>query len=266
MEYMLKRVGIENVKQVNSSSHAFLKIEDIELPLANGEKVKGNTIVDPTWNLSENRFGAWPQSIFINYETARKNDIDSMGYDQKSHKNDEELLDATLELDDKSFRELYKSVGLTDKEGNFPIKNIIEKSENIDKIYANQPEKNIDEQFVLLKEICPEYTTCQISTIGIISSVLLQNKNQQIKRGNVDIVYEKADKNKEPVLYTYIELENSKELFYYADKKYEQLIKISKEEFEEKFACYKEKLREGIEPWRIGKTEEKLEKEEGEER
>ena len=76
-------------------------------------------------------------------------------------------------------------------------------------------------------------------------------------------------------MYTYIELENSKELFYYADKEYEQFAQISKEKFEEKFACYEEKLIKGIEPWKVGKTEEKerlentsekIEKEEGEER
>ena len=48
------------------------KIKDIELPLANGESVKGNTIIDPTWNLTSHRFGGKPNNFCISYEEARK--------------------------------------------------------------------------------------------------------------------------------------------------------------------------------------------------
>ncbi len=61
-KYILKRVGIDS-EIVSGKGHAFLKIKDIELPLANGETVKGNTILDPTWNLTDNRFGAKPRKF-----------------------------------------------------------------------------------------------------------------------------------------------------------------------------------------------------------
>lgn len=49
-QYILNRIGIES-EMISSGTHAFLKIKDIELPLANGEIIQGNTILDPTWNL-----------------------------------------------------------------------------------------------------------------------------------------------------------------------------------------------------------------------
>ncbi len=59
-KYILDRVGIES-EIVGSGRHAFLKIKDIELPLASGEVVKGNTILDITWDLARYRFGGKPR-------------------------------------------------------------------------------------------------------------------------------------------------------------------------------------------------------------
>ncbi len=146
---------VQKVEIIGGKGHAFLKIKDIELPLANGETVKGNTILDPTWNLTTNRFGGRPDNFCMSYEEARKKDVNIDGIDLECHKNDEKLQDATLNLDDESLRKLFSSVGLADKDGQFPIVHLLDKSEEMHKIYANKPEENISKQFSLLKRILP---------------------------------------------------------------------------------------------------------------
>ena len=74
------------------------------------------------------RFGGRPDNFCMSYEEARKRDVDIEGKDHNCHKNDEQLQDATLNLDEQSLRRLFTSVGLADKEGQFPVKNLLEKS------------------------------------------------------------------------------------------------------------------------------------------
>ncbi len=242
-KYIFDRVGIES-EIISSGTHAFLKIKDIELPLANGESVKGNTIIDPTWNLTSHRFGGKPNNFCISYEEARKNDIDSEGKDHNCHKNDEQLKDATLNLDEQSLRRLFTSVDLADKDGNFPIKDLIEKSELIDKVYANQPEQNINKQLLLLKKTCPEFATCQNSSMGILSGVLLNNNNLKFNKCVVDRVYNRTDKEKRPIIFVYIDSDELEQKFYVADNKDEsQFVEISQEEFTKQFECYEEDLK-----------------------
>lgn len=241
-QYMLNRVGIES-EIISSGKHAFLKIKDIELPLANGEIAKGNTILDPTWNLTRHRFGGKPDNFCISYEQARKNDIDSEGKDHKCHKNDEQLQDATLNLDEQSLRRLFTSVGLADKEGQFPIKDLLEKSKLLDEFYANEPERNINKQFLLLRQTCPEFATCQNSSMAILSDVLLSNENLRFNKCVVNRVYNRTDKEKRPILYVYI---NSNELgnkFYFANKEEGQFVELLQEEFIKQFECYEDDLK-----------------------
>ncbi len=239
-QYILNRVGIES-EIISSGSHAFLKINDIELPLANGEKVQGNTILDPTWNLARHRFGGMPDNFCISYEQARKNDIDIEGRDHKCHKNDEKLQDVTLNLDEQSLRQLFKSVELTDREGQFPIKSLIEKSKQVDEFYANQPEQNINKQFLLLKQSCPEFATCQNSSMSILS-LLLSNENLKFNKCVVDRVYKRKDKEKRPVMFVYIDTDELGKKFYVASKDEGNFVEVEQKEFTEKFECYEKDL------------------------
>lgn len=68
---MLNRIGIQS-ELVSSDTHTFLKIKDMEFPLANGKIARGNTILDPTWNLTNHRFGGKPDNFCISNEQARK--------------------------------------------------------------------------------------------------------------------------------------------------------------------------------------------------
>lgn len=241
-QYMLKRVGIES-EIISSGIHAFLKIEDIELPDANGEIVKGNTILDPTWNLTRHRFGGKPDNFCISYEQARENDIDIEGKDHKCHKNDEELQDATLNLDEQSLRRLFTSVGLADKEGQFPVKNLLEKSKLLDEFYANQPEQNISKQFLLLRQTCPEFATCQNSSMSILSDVLLSNENLRFNKCVVNRVYNRTDEEKIPILFVYINSDELGNKFYFANKDEGQFVELPQEEFIKQFECYEEDLK-----------------------
>lgn len=241
-QYMLNRIGIQS-ELISSDTHTFLKIKDMEFPLANGKIARGNTILDPTWNLTNHRFGGKPDNFCISYEQARKNDIDIKGKDHHSHKNDKQLQDATINLDEQSLRKLFTSVGLADRDGQFPIKDLLEESKSLDEFYANQPEQNINKQFLLLKKTCPEFATCQNSSIRILSDVLLSNNNLRFNKCVVNRVYNRVDKEKRSIMFVYIDSNELGKKFYFADKDEGQFMELSQEEFTERFECYEEDLK-----------------------
>lgn len=249
-KYILDKVGIES-EIIGGEHHAFLKIKDIEIPTDNGNKAKGNTILDPTWNLTEQRFGALPDNFCIDYETVRKHDIDSNGIDHGCHKNDEKLKDANLKIDEKSLRMLYSSVGLADIDGNFPVKKIINESKDIDTKYSEEPLLNIKKQFELLCKIYPEFTSCQNSSISILRNVLLNKENMGLDKCIINRVYDREDKSKKPVMYVCVDSEEIGRKFFYADKEKKCFVETSKESFIEKFECYEKDLEKnnGIYPW-----------------
>ena len=96
--YILGRIGVEG-EVISSATHSFIKLKNIELPQKDGNSIIGDTILDPTWNLSAQRFGARPQNFCVSYEEIRKNDIDENGKDQECHRNDEKLESASIGLD-----------------------------------------------------------------------------------------------------------------------------------------------------------------------
>lgn len=251
-QYLIERAGLDiECEIVSSGRHAFIKLNNMEFELSNGERVVGTTILDPTWNLTDHRFNCRPNNFCMSYEEARKNDVDEEGKDHNCHKNDEELHDATFNLDDASLRKLFKSVGLTDKDGNFPIKYLIDKSSELNQRYKNDSLKNLEEQFLLLKKVCPEFASCQNSTMSILYDLILDNEFLKYDKCEVNRVYNKSDKDKRPITFVYINFEELGEKFYYADKEKGEFIYISKEEFLEQFECYKADLEKnnGIRPW-----------------
>ena len=240
-QYILEKVGIES-KMVSGKNHAFLKLENMEFELANGEKVTGTTIVDPTWNLSLQRYGCKPNHLFLSYEDMRKRDIDSEGRDTEAHKNNEDLKDATFTLDEKSLRNLCASVGLAKNDGQFPVLDFIEKSKKIDELFANEPEKNIDGQFKLLQKVCPEFSSCQNSTMLMLRTISFNNQNLKFKKCVINRVYEKEDESKTPVMFVYFDSKEFGRKFYYADKAQGQFIEMPTKEFEKRFECYDKDL------------------------
>ena len=201
--------------------------------------------------MASHRFNAIPDNFCINYEKARRLDIDENGTDSNSHKNDSELRNVTLSLNEHNLRVLFTSVGLADKEGQFPIKDLIEKSKILHETYANEPEKNIKKQFLLLSQVCPEFAMCQNSTMRVLRDILLSDEHFNFRKCAIQRVYDKADEEKRPVLFVYIDFKELGKKFYFADKVLGQFVELPQEEFTKQFECYEEDLERanGLRPW-----------------
>ena len=258
-QYILGRIGVET-QRISGKHHSFLKLINMEFPTQDGGTVTGNTILDPTWNLAAQRFGGRPNNFCRSYEEIRKHDIKSNGEDTRAHENDDELSDATFNMSESVLRQIYTNIGIADKEGNFPIKNLMEKSKQIDD-FGLSAEKSIEMQFKLLQRYCPEFATCINSTSAILEDVLLANRNLHFNKCVVNRVYSKTDNLQRPVLYVYANLPKVGNKFYFADKESGQFIELSQKEFEEKFECYEDdlSLTNGVRPWESDKVEEIVE-------
>lgn len=248
-QYILGRIGINSL-MVTGKNHTFLKLSNIETENKKGEKVKGNTILDPTWNLTAHRYGCKPLNFCRSYEQIRKQDIKD-GKDKYCHKNDEMLEDATLDLGEESLRKIFKSIGVTDKDGFFPIRNLVSKYEDIDKLKLSGSEC-IKKQLQALVQYCPEFCACHNSTLGILGEIIIENKNLQFDECILGRVYEKNDKTKQPVLYLYINLSQEGRRFYFADKENKEFTELDQKDFEKRFECYEQDIERnnGIKPWK----------------
>lgn len=254
-QYMLKKVGIIS-KVVSSGTHAFLKIEDIELPTKDGKTVRGSTIVDPTWDLAASRYDGRPNNFCRSYEEIRKSDINSEGEDSECHKNDEELLDATLNLDDESLRKIFTSIGIAYKDGNFKIKELIDKSQKIDSLNL-APEKSIEMQLQLLSRYYPQFATCQNSTLTILQGISLGQDNLRLEKCVASRVYERRDDKKQPIIYVYAVLPTMVKKFYFANKQLGEFEGLSPEQFVSRFECYDMDIEKqgGVRPWETDSRE-----------
>ncbi len=260
---ILSRVGIKS-SIILSDEHAFLKVNDIDIPRADGSVVRGDTIVDPTWNLSSHKFGLKPLTFGITYEQARELDVDFNGIDTCAHKYSQEgrpgaekVRNSTIGLDDQSLRRVFASVGLARENGEFPAIIYDELFKTAGRMYESNPDTYFQKIFKIITRIYPDFTEAQNESIGFISSVLIKTQNENIERAIVDRVYDKSDKSKSPVLYTYADMGELGERFYVADREQGNMIAISKEEFEERFDCYDLdlKAKNGVRPWQARSKE-----------
>ena len=253
-EYMYKRIGIE-CEKIKGPNHTYLLVKNVEIPTENGI-IRGNTIVDSTWNLSSNRYGARPEHFCISYEDIRKLDIDEAGKDYECHKNDELENMETISMDIDNLRKVYTSIGIANERGKFPIGKLIDKIEEINRNTTNWDD-NIREKFNALEAYCPEFADCINSTTGVIAGILFDdNGNLQLKRCIADRVYDKADQSKKAVLFVYFDLGEEGKRFFYADKENGKFIMLSQEEFEKKFDCYEndKENHEGKQIWESSQT------------
>ena len=249
--YMLSQIGIKAI-EVGSRTHGFLILKDIDMPTDRGI-IRGDTILDPTWDLMAQRYGAYPNYFCKSYEEIRKKDILPSGEDTEAHKNDEELKDVKLNLDEKYVRQVYTSLGLAREDGQFPIKSLKEASEKIYDLELTESE-TIKRQFMLFAKIYPDFAVSINESPSIIQYILLNNDKLNFNRCVIKRVYQKDDKEKRPVLYVYMDLPRDGRKFYYADKTKREMVNLTEKEFEERFACYEMDLEndKGIEPWKEG--------------
>ncbi len=255
---ILNRLGIKS-SIISSDTHAFLKVENIELPCADGSVIKGDTIVDPTWNLASHRFGLRPPTFCITYEQARELDIEPDGTDSYAHRfvceeipGAPKIKNATINLDELSLRRVFASVGLARENGEFPTSVYNDLFKTAGKMYESDPNTYFQKMFKITSEICPTFTKAPYESMEFLSSALLGSQNENIRRVVINRVYDKNDKSKSPVLYTYADMGELGESFFVADKEKGSMVAISREEFEKKFDCYDFDLqaRNGIRPWK----------------
>lgn len=244
-KYIFDKIGIES-ERVSSNKHSFIKLKNITVPTENGYYT-GNTLLDPTWNMSDHRYGAYPNVFCKSYEEIRKLDIKQNGTDTESHKNDIELKDATLNLNEKHLREIFTSIGIADKDGNFPIKTLVDKIQNCEVV----GKQGINKRFEMLKEYYPDFAKYNHATADILSGLVLRINNIDTNKCIVNRVYEKEDKTKTPILYVYADLEKDGKEFYYVDKEKGEFIQLAQEEFEKRFECYEYDMEENKyqRPW-----------------
>lgn len=255
-QYMFSHVGIES-ELVSSGRHSYLKVKNLEIPRSDGTSEIGDTVFDPTWNLTSNRYDAYPNHFARSYEEIRKFDITADGTDKECHRNDEAFNGPTLEIEESVVRDIYKSIGLAKENGYFPISDIMEISDEIAKKDISLEEK-MQEQFALLTKYHPEFSTCQNSTISILAGNFLLHDEMKPKKLIVDRVFNLEDKNKRPAVYVYFNDKKEGEKFFVAEEGAESFSEaMSKEEFTKKYECYEYDLRktEGKRPWERGAKE-----------
>lgn len=191
-----------------------MKIKDIEYVTSNGERKKGDTLTDPTWNLSANKYGFKPNCFCKSYEEMRKEDIDSKGKDTESHKNDN-LEDITLSIDEEIIAETYRSLGIIDEQGYYPLANLSRASKEIGKMNLEE-EVAIKAQLELLSQYYPNFADSFNETSYVLKQISLNQKNQTFDKCVVNRVHRKGDKNKKTILYVYVKYKNGKKAFYCA--------------------------------------------------
>lgn len=199
------------------------------------------------------RYNGRPSDFCLSYEEIRKHDIRDDGTDTECHKNDKDLKSATLTLDVANLRKVYTSIGLADKDGNFPVKALVDAANEIDN--AGFPaKKSIRMQLELLARYRKDFAECQNSTMGMIQGISLGGENLKYNRCIVNRVYEKQDEGKRPVMYVFADLPDEGRVFFVADKGKRAFSELSQEEFENTFECYE------LDPYRPWEQEEPKEK------
>ena len=252
--YILERAGIESEviiggKNTPETPHAFIKLKNIELPQKDGSSVIGDTILDPTWNLAEQKFGGVPHDFCVNYEEIRMHDVDADGRDFKCHENDEELKSANIKLDEESLREVYKQIGIANEIGEFPIRSIVDKYEKICELGLKSNEY-LPQVLKLLQKIYPDFAHSVNETTSLVHSIL-DDENFNCDKCVIERVYKKDDKEKMANLYVYADFGKDGRVFYVADREKGEFIKLEQKEFEEQYECYQMDLDRsgGIRPW-----------------
>ena len=238
VKYILKKVKIDS-EIISGGTHKYLKIKNIEIPTNDG-MIKGDTLLDPTWNLAAHRFGCMPSLFCVTYNEVRKADFEEDGKDSGAHRNNQlEEKDAKLiKLDNTILRQVFRSIGLTNESGKFPATQLCENIKEIERMNTGAQDQ-LANRFKALKNYYPEFAECMNSTIKILQSIVLEHsENFNYENCISSRVYRKDDIKKQPVLFVYFDFGTSGKIFFYADNELKTMIPTSQEEFESLFECY----------------------------
>lgn len=239
-QYILKHIGIES-EMVSSGRHNFLRLKNIEIAREDGTKSVGDTFLDPTWNLAEHRYDAYPNFFLVDYDELQKQD--STG----AHKIKGEVVGETIGMEESVLRQTFRSIGLAKEDGTFPISDM---SNEIDKI-ANKPisttgenTKKVAEMLGVMAKHHPDFSICINSTMNVLCGLIFSKHDlkEGVGEGRVviDRVYRKDDSNQLPVLYVYYTPDDTKSegSFFVAERGDRNFTQMAVYEFENGYAVY----------------------------
>ena len=260
-QYILKKVGIET-EMVSSGTHSFLRVKNIEIPREDGTTIATDVIQDPTWNLTAHQFGGFPNNFCKSYEEIRKHDILSDGTDKACHKNDEKLSNVNVGIEEKVLRDVFHSIGIADKEGEFPIGKMLDESNKIATEKISLEEK-VKKQLGLLKQTNPNFEKFKNETMSILAGNLLDHDEMAFERCVVNRVFDKRDTEKNPVVFVYCDMPMEGKKFFVARDG--DFVEMKKDEFVNNYECYSMDLEKnnGLPHWESKEVEKDLNKSSG---
>lgn len=111
----------------------------------------------------------------------------------------------------------------------------------------------ISKKLKIVSDKYPNLESCQMELLKLLETIFTNTPSIGHNKCIVNRVHRKTDNLKNPIIYSYFNLNEFGEVFYYIDENSSEFIKISKEDFEKSFTCYEEDLiqSEGKNPWDI---------------
>lgn len=104
-----------------------------------------------------------------------------------------------------------------------------------------------------------------METVKLLELIFTNTPSIANNKCIIDRAYRKSDIKKNPIIYSYLNLDELGEVFYCIAKSTDGFIKMSKDNFEKNFSCYEEDLiakYNGKNPWDVKEVvskEERLE-------
>ncbi len=111
----------------------------------------------------------------------------------------------------------------------------------------------ISRKLKMVSDKYPNLKLCQMEILKLLETILTNTPCIEHNKCIVNRVYRKNDISKKPIIYSYFNLNENGEVFYYIDENTSEFVKMSKEDFEKNFICYEEDLIKtvGQNPWNI---------------
>ena len=258
-QYILKKIGIdsevilsdgEKNSEYSKICHAFILLKHIRIPKSDGTYVIGDSLLDPTSNLTMHRYGGMPNYFLLDYNQMIQTDEEIFN-NTSLHKTNWLSADSTLNLkgiDKNTLRDIFSSIGLTKENGHPLFEDLYRETGRIG--CENLPlEQKIDNLLNYFKEKFPDFDKTQHGTISILSNIVLNHTLMNYKKLIINRVYNKNDDKKRPLVYLWFNLDDEKELFYIAENG--DFTQMSREDFVNNYECYKNDLLKtnGIRPW-----------------
>lgn len=226
MKYILEKIGIKSVI-LEGKEHSYLKVQTEECEI----------IVDVSWDMMYHKYGIVPRFFGISYDEIRKYDIID-GNDRKIHEN-ESGKNVNIMLKTDEIRQMMKKTNIYTDMGALQIQ---ERTEEIFQNYDFSQVQRLEGQIKIIERLNREFWKSPNENMGLVLFLLEKADIKELKLIKMDICFDKKDEKKEPIMYIYAEFENGIEKRYYADKINCKFSEILKEEFENKFELYEEKV------------------------